>query len=145
MSPWKNSEYERVVNGVIWKKCPKDIYVGRSTLEMGVDSAVFNFNFGGSHLFDVLKEYGFQNALYTYTLCRKKDISRIKGSCRKESDKGKASQKRLRAVREGFGDKEIERELCMDLVSVINDKIVFFMIYVVLVFKTIYLTFSVIF
>ena len=28
------------LNNVIWKRCPKDVYVGRSTLEMGVASAV---------------------------------------------------------------------------------------------------------
>ena len=56
-------------------------------------------------------KYGLQDTLYTNTFCRKKDISRIKESCRKESYKGKSSRKRLRAVRKGFGDKEKEREV----------------------------------
>ena len=93
---------------------------------MGVDSAIISFNFGASRLLDVFKEYGLQDTLYTNTFCRKKDISRIKESCRKESDKGKSSRKRLRAIRKAFGDKEKEREeLCMDLVSTIHDNIVF--------------------
>ena len=106
----KTQNANESVNGVIWKKCPKDIYVGRSTLEMGVDSAIISFNFGAIRLLDVFKEYGLPDALHTNTFCRKKDISRIKESCRKESDKGKSSRKRLRAVRKGFGDKEKERE-----------------------------------
>ena len=32
------------LNGVIWKRFPKDVFVGRSTLEMGVTSAVKSFN-----------------------------------------------------------------------------------------------------
>ena len=72
---------------------------------MGVDSAIISFNFGASRLLDVFKEYGLQDTLYINTFCRKKDISRIK-----ESDKGKSSRKRLRAVRKGFGDKEKEGE-----------------------------------
>ena len=31
-------------NGVIWKWYPKDVFVGRSTLEMGVTSAAKSFN-----------------------------------------------------------------------------------------------------
>ena len=95
---------------VLSGKNVRKTYIGRSTLEMGVDSAIISFNFGASRLLDAFKEYGLQDALYTNTFCRKKDISRIKESCQKESDKGKSSRKRLRAVRKGFGDKEKERE-----------------------------------
>ena len=28
------------LNGMVWKKCPKDVFVGRETLEMGVSSAI---------------------------------------------------------------------------------------------------------
>ena len=48
-------------------------YVSRSTLEMGVDSAIVSFNFGASRLLDVFKEYGLQDTLYTNIFCRKKD------------------------------------------------------------------------
>ena len=72
------------VDGVIWKKCSKDIcwglYIG-----MGVDSAIISFNFGANRLLGVLKEYGF---VYRH----------------------KASRERLRTVRKGFGDKEKGRE-----------------------------------
>ena len=86
VSPWKNTEYEWVCQWCyLEKKCPKDKYVGRSTLEMGVDSAIISFNFGESRLLDVFKEYGLQDALYTNTFCRKMGISRIKESCQKES------------------------------------------------------------
>ena len=32
------------LNGMVWKKCPKDVYVGKYSLEMGVSSAVICFN-----------------------------------------------------------------------------------------------------
>ena len=64
----------------------RNTYVGRSTSETGVDSAIISFNFGASRLLDVFKEYGLQDTLYTNTFRRKKDISRIKESCRNESD-----------------------------------------------------------
>ena len=35
-----------LLNGVNWKRCTKDVFIGRSTLEMGVVSAVISFNDG---------------------------------------------------------------------------------------------------
>ena len=43
------------LNGVIWKRCPKDVFVGRSTLEMGVASAVISFNDGQSGILKVME------------------------------------------------------------------------------------------
>ena len=34
------------VSNIIWKRCPKDVYVGKTTLSMGVASAVISFNNG---------------------------------------------------------------------------------------------------
>ena len=38
------TQNNKSLNGVIWKRFPKDVFVGRSTLEMGVTSAVKSFN-----------------------------------------------------------------------------------------------------
>ena len=78
------------LNGLIWKKCPKDVYVGRTTLEMGVDSAVINFNAGSSRIIDVMKEYGIQDGYYTNVFCCKKDEERIKECNRKHGEKGRS-------------------------------------------------------
>ena len=32
------------LNGIIWKRCPKYIFVSRLVIEMGVSSAITNFN-----------------------------------------------------------------------------------------------------
>ena len=34
------------VNALIWKRCPKDNYVGLTVLEIGTASSVINFNDG---------------------------------------------------------------------------------------------------
>ena len=36
------------VNQIVWKKCPKDTFISRIVLEIGVASAVINFNDGMS-------------------------------------------------------------------------------------------------
>ena len=106
----KSQNNNESLNGVIWKKFPKDVYVGRTTLEMGIDSAVINFNDGASSILNVMKEYGLQDGHYASTFCGKKDEGRIKECFRKQSEKGKASRKRHRAIRKGFGDKDKENE-----------------------------------
>ena len=42
-------------NQLIWKKFLKDVFVERFTLEIGVASAVINFNNGATGIIDVLK------------------------------------------------------------------------------------------
>ena len=31
------------LNGLMWKRCPKDVFVGHATLELGVASAIISF------------------------------------------------------------------------------------------------------
>ena len=44
-----------LLNGVIWKQCPEDVFVGWSALEMGVASAVRSFNYGQSGILKVME------------------------------------------------------------------------------------------
>ena len=46
------------LNGVIWQKCPKRVYVGRITLEVGVASAVISYNDGTKGLLPVYNKMG---------------------------------------------------------------------------------------
>ena len=82
------------------------LYVGCTTLEMRIDSAVINFNTGASCVLYIMKEYGIQDGHYTNIFCGKKDEGRIKKCFRKQSEKGKASRKRHTATRKGFGREE---------------------------------------
>ena len=46
------------LNNVIWQKCPKNIFVQRDMIEMGVNSAVIEFNEGASGFYDMLGQFG---------------------------------------------------------------------------------------
>ena len=50
----QTQNYNESINGVIWKRCPKDITVGRTTLETGLASAVIYFSDGISGALKVL-------------------------------------------------------------------------------------------
>lgn len=68
----KTQNANESINGVIWKKCPKDIFVSKPTLIMGVDSAVINFNAGVSRILDVFTDYGLDQGSYAASFCQKK-------------------------------------------------------------------------
>ena len=53
------------INNVIWKRVPKDIYVGREVLEMGVASAVINYNQGLNGICNVYNELSMEVGKFT--------------------------------------------------------------------------------
>ena len=71
----KTRNSDEPLNGVIWKRRPKDIFVRRKVLEMGVASAVISFNVGTKRLIDVIKELKIVPGCYSQLFCYNKDIS----------------------------------------------------------------------
>ena len=60
-------------NGIIWKKCPKDVFVGHATLGIGVASAVLKFNDGSSGVLNVLNSLKTESGKFTTEFCGKRD------------------------------------------------------------------------
>ena len=46
------------LNQLIWKRCPKDVFVGKITIEIGVSSAILSFNEGNAGLLRVYDKAG---------------------------------------------------------------------------------------
>ena len=71
------------INGFIWNRLPKDVFVGWYTLQIGVSSAVLNFNLGAHGLVDVFENLGMSAGFFTEEFCTHRDSSRIqkKGRC----------------------------------------------------------------
>ena len=54
----KTQNNNKSLNSIILKRCPKYIFVGRTTLSMDVSSVVINFNNGTHGLYQVTYQYG---------------------------------------------------------------------------------------
>ena len=52
------------INGIIWKKCPKDVYVSRKILEIAVSSAVIELNDGSCGIRNVFSTMGIKCGRY---------------------------------------------------------------------------------
>ena len=98
------------INHIIWKKCPKNIYVSRDVLEIAVSSAVIDFNDGQTGLCKVAEEIGLNCGKFMIDGAIKADNERINNITRKSSEIEKKRRKKSRAIREGYDDKEKEAE-----------------------------------
>ena len=106
----KTQNNNESLNGLIWKRCPKDVFVGRVTLELGVASAVIAFNDGLSGIIEVFNKLNIKPRTFCEKYCGIKDEKRITQMDRKSSNSVKQRRKKLRAHRKGFPDKCVENE-----------------------------------
>ena len=98
------------LNNLIWTKCLKQVYVGNSTLKMSLASAVINYNDRATELLPVFIKLGVNCGFYTSAESKNKDVHRIKQSNHITEDSVKKRRKKLRAIRNGYNDKDKFKE-----------------------------------
>ena len=98
------------INNVIWKKYPKQTYVSKKILEIGVSSAVLEFNEGTAGIFSVFLKLGIHTGKYMNKATSVSNATRISSALKKSSKQGLVRRKKLRAIKKGFSDKEKETE-----------------------------------
>ena len=98
------------VNQIVWKKCPKDTFISRIVLEIGVASAVINFNDGMSGFEKLFSRLNLSFGVIINSGAIEKDQQRIKNMNNKFQETVKMKRKKLRAVRKGYIDKEKDNE-----------------------------------
>ena len=87
--PKTNNE---ALNNIIWKRCPKDTFVSRQVIEMGVSSAVISFNSGNQGMLTILNDVNLFTGIYTEMFCLKQDRLKVKElniKCSKKTKKAK--------------------------------------------------------
>ena len=93
------------LNGVIWTRIPKRVFVGRTTLEIGAYSSVLAYNDGTEGILEVLNAFGLRGTIseISATTLNKDRVKQMK---RKSSDEGKKRRKKLRSIKKGYLDDE---------------------------------------
>ena len=94
------------LNHIVWKKCPKNIYVSRTILELGVYSAILEFNEGSFGVDLVFKQYGILCSQPFLKLSYRRDSSRVKTLDKKSTDVAKQRRKTIRTIKKGLIDIE---------------------------------------
>ena len=106
----KTQNANEAFNSILWQKCPKEIFVGRDTLELSMNSAVISYNDGLFMLKDVLTKLGMQVGKYFLLGATTRDRGRIDNCEKKSSSITKKRRKTLRAFKKGYLDAEKEME-----------------------------------
>ena len=91
---------------MVWQRVPKEVYIGREILEMGLCDAVAHFN----------EALGIPAGKYTEAGCHQQDQSCVHLTQRKSLDATKRRRKVLRGLRKRKDDKGKEGrgcELCL--------------------------------
>ena len=63
MSYSKTQNNNERINALLWKRCPKDIYVGLTVLEIGTASAVIHFS---DPMVGMVRQMGYYTCLQLY-------------------------------------------------------------------------------
>ena len=95
---------------IVWKKRPKDTFISKIGLEIGVASAVINFNDGMSGFEKLFSHLNLSLGVNTKSGAIEKDRQRIKNMNNKFQETVKMKRKKQRAVRKGYIDKEKDNE-----------------------------------
>ena len=102
----KTQNQNEALNGVIWQRVPKEVYVGREILEMGLYDAVAYFNIGSSAILKLFDALGIPPGKFTETGCRQMDHGRVLMAQRKSQCDTKKRRKVLRGLRKRKNDKK---------------------------------------
>ena len=94
-----------VLNHVIWKKCPKNIFVEKDQLETAVYSAITEFHGGKIAIYKVIKQLGLKCGNFMINGAFAADKANVLKNKEQSKKNLKERRKRLRAVRKGFQDK----------------------------------------
>ena len=81
-------------NNIIWNKCPKNVYLGRSVLEIGTNSAVLDFNDGSFGMSSVFKYFGISNGYCSDQLSVNRDKACIVKALKRPTKKEKSEEEK---------------------------------------------------
>eukprot|EP00795_Rhopilema_esculentum_P000086 gene86-9701_t len=98
------------LNKHIWQRCSKTMFSARHIVEIATASAVLYYNDGSRGLNLVLAKLGIAAGTFTNQMAIATDAARLKNMQRKSKKNVKKRRKKLRAIRKGFQDTDMENE-----------------------------------
>ena len=88
----KTQNQNESLNGMIWQRVPKEVYVGRETLELGLYDAVAHFNIGAVTVIRILQALNIPPGKYTEEGCKLLDQLQVDIKARQAPKREEKSQ-----------------------------------------------------
>ncbi len=98
------------LNGLIWERCPKTIYVEQEAVALATYLAILKFNDGDISLLRLFSDLDIIPGIFTAKGAEDSDDSRIKLSAKKSTEKVKKRRKVLRHQRKHYVDSLEDKE-----------------------------------
>ena len=89
-------------NAIVWQRCPKTIFVGKTVFDISVASAVVDFTDGASGIIKILKRLGLHIRHFNMQSSVKSVLRRISLSNYKSSNPVKMQRKVRHAIKIGY-------------------------------------------
>ena len=106
----KTQNQNESLNGMICQRVPKEVYVGKETLELGLYDAVAHFNIGAVTVIRILQALNIPPGKYTEEGCKLLDQLCVDGAEYKSKASTKKRRKVIRGLKERKEDKSKQRE-----------------------------------
>ena len=106
----KTQNSNEALHSLIWQRCPKTIYCGKKSVEIGTASAVCHMNDGSKSISNVLERMGLQTGEEAAKGLDRSAQKRKRLRVRQASERCKRRRKHLRSVKKGWNDAVIEQE-----------------------------------
>ncbi len=98
------------LNGIIWNRLPKEVFIGSKVLKLGVYDAVAHFNIGSQAAVNVLEFLGIDPGTFCLTELEQQDHERVHKTEFKAKEETKKKRKIRRACKKKNADKYSQKE-----------------------------------
>ena len=106
----KTQNQNESLNGMVWQRIPKEVYVGSEKLQLGLYDAVAHFNIGSITLIELFQALGIPPGKYTEEGCRLQDQLRIHTAQHQSKPSTKKRRKVIRGLKKRKDDKTKQKE-----------------------------------
>ena len=106
----KTQNQNESLNGMIWCRLPKGVFVGSDLLKLGIYDAVSHFNVGAKAVINVLNKLGIKPGSYTEDACKDTDKLRVSKANYKAKEINKKRRKVIRGRKKKKEDTNEEKE-----------------------------------
>lgn len=106
----KTQNQNESLNGMVWERVPKGVFVGSEVLQLGVYDAVAHFNIGSRAAIKVFESLGIPPGEFCINECQQLDKIRVLKAEYKFQEKNKTRRRLLRGKRKKKNDKSQEKE-----------------------------------
>ena len=104
-------------NNIVWSRCPKNTFVTKDVLEIGINSAIVYFNDGATGINNVMAEFAINGCRFMQKANISLNKLSIRWSVNKSNEKTKKRRKQLRSKKKGLPDNANSKDVAETYVS----------------------------